>query len=706
MGFKNSEENEHQNDNSIQLKSWQDGSGGNSGINNNNSPGNNDGFTDNSNSAKEALQLQKMAESSEDYIQMKKWADSINPDDEQPSNNTIQKKENKTGLPDNLKSGMENLTGHSLDDVKVHRNSEKPAQMQAHAYAQGTDIHLGPGQDKHLPHELGHVVQQKDGNVKPTTQQNGQDVNDDKGLEKNADALGNQALKPTTQLKSQDSNSNNSISNLSNVIQQWRIEDAQKNQNNTIQKQIIQKTDASDVEDTADDVEDTVDAVEEGVDSVEEGVDTVEEGIDTAEEKVEEGKAAVEDGKAAVEEAKNTDIEGELAKINLGKTIKKEPILTVPGFSIVPYLTWGITLKPSGALNTVDGEVENAEITVIPTAKIEAGVDASLGDGSSKHLKLGLKANASAEIEGTPITWKKDFGLKGQGLFTGALTAKIEAYCKFFDLIDLSKPVFNMHVANFSVTLQDHKVTDHEFDWIWNPGEDDLIQTAGLIEWLREDNEAANKVAEMSQADIDALPSKVKALLIAQIRDAVVLTDHEDQILKLLGLVEGNNTNINQEIWLVIQEAYANDHNGQQPSGYKDVYDWLHTKMNGENKETMEDSVDSEAYFDLLLNAELGEEDSNGYPAIKLTKLNSNSLGKKISKEDQQYIIGLVRSKDFGTIFNAIINCPSGQQVHTSLSINFAQGKFTSFETNMNSTVPNYDAVDISSSLDSCKINF
>jgi hypothetical protein len=60
----------------------------------------------------------------------------------------IQKKENKTGLPDNLKTGIENLSGISVDDVKVHRNSDKPAQLPAHAYAQGNDIHLGPGQEK------------------------------------------------------------------------------------------------------------------------------------------------------------------------------------------------------------------------------------------------------------------------------------------------------------------------------------------------------------------------------------------------------------------------------------------------------------------------------------------------------------------------------------------------------------------------------
>ena len=75
------------------------------------------------------------------------------------------RKENKTGLPGHLKMGIESLSGYSMDDVKVHYNSSKPAQLQAHAYAQGTDIHLGPGQEKHLPHEAWHVVQQKQGRV-------------------------------------------------------------------------------------------------------------------------------------------------------------------------------------------------------------------------------------------------------------------------------------------------------------------------------------------------------------------------------------------------------------------------------------------------------------------------------------------------------------------------------------------------------------
>jgi len=103
--------------------------------------------------------------------------------------------ENKTGLPDNLKAGVENLSGISLDDVKVHYNSSQPAQLNALAYAQGTDIHVASGQEKHLPHEAWHVVQQAQGRVKPTMQmKDGVPINDDKGLEHEADVMGAKAL--------------------------------------------------------------------------------------------------------------------------------------------------------------------------------------------------------------------------------------------------------------------------------------------------------------------------------------------------------------------------------------------------------------------------------------------------------------------------------------------------------------------------------
>ncbi|MEM9686349.1 MAG: DUF4157 domain-containing protein, partial [Bacteroidota bacterium] len=124
----------------------------------------------------------------------------------------------RTGLPDRLKAGVESLSGYSMDDVKVHYNSSKPAQLQAHAYAQGTDIHLGPGQEKHLPHESWHVVQQKQGRVQPTMQlKGGVNINDDTGLEKEADVMGAKAIH--TQLSTNRTLHNSSNSGKQAVVQ-------------------------------------------------------------------------------------------------------------------------------------------------------------------------------------------------------------------------------------------------------------------------------------------------------------------------------------------------------------------------------------------------------------------------------------------------------------------------------------------------------
>lgn len=124
--------------------------------------------------------LQRVGLDDEEGLQMK--ADTV-----------FQQKPNNTGLPDNLKAGVESLSGFSMDDVKVHYNSSQPATVQALAYTQGTDIHVAPGQERHLPHEAWHVAQQLAGRVEPTTEVGGMPVNDNIGLEHEADVMGARA---------------------------------------------------------------------------------------------------------------------------------------------------------------------------------------------------------------------------------------------------------------------------------------------------------------------------------------------------------------------------------------------------------------------------------------------------------------------------------------------------------------------------------
>jgi hypothetical protein len=143
-------------------------------------------LANNSPQAKQAAQLQAKA----DHYASQQMSPIHN------NSNNAAGSTNNTGLPDNLKSGVENLSGESLDDVKVHYNSDKPAQLQAHAYAQGTDVHVATGQEKHLPHEAWHVVQQKQGRVQPTLQMKEKvNVNDDVSLEKEADEMGEKAMR-------------------------------------------------------------------------------------------------------------------------------------------------------------------------------------------------------------------------------------------------------------------------------------------------------------------------------------------------------------------------------------------------------------------------------------------------------------------------------------------------------------------------------
>ena len=106
------------------------------------------------------------------------------------------------GLSAQLSKGIQALSGVDVSDVRVHRNSSKPAQLNALAYAQGQDIHLAPGQDRQLPHEAWHVVQQRQGRVQATTQLAGVAVNDDAHLEREADVMGERAARSHAQAHS------------------------------------------------------------------------------------------------------------------------------------------------------------------------------------------------------------------------------------------------------------------------------------------------------------------------------------------------------------------------------------------------------------------------------------------------------------------------------------------------------------------------
>lgn len=165
------------------------------------------------------------------------------------STNNQQQEMSQSSLPQDLQANIESMSGHPMDDVKVHLNSSKPAEFNALAYTQGTEIYVAPGQEEHLPHEAWHVVQQKQGRVQATDQIQGMSLNDNSELEREADEMGAQALQrkeslsPTASVLNHCQAHSQSLCFSSAPIQRQRSEQAPFNEvDNLLGEQSIEFT--------------------------------------------------------------------------------------------------------------------------------------------------------------------------------------------------------------------------------------------------------------------------------------------------------------------------------------------------------------------------------------------------------------------------------------------------------------------------------
>ncbi|MEM7102183.1 MAG: DUF4157 domain-containing protein [Bacteroidota bacterium] len=117
------------------------------------------------------------------------------------SRGPVQKKENKTGIPDGVKNKMEKAFESDFSDVKIFPNSKKAFDFGAEAYAQNNQIHFSPGKfnpntqkgQELIGHELAHINQQNEGKVKATSVINSTPFNDQNLLEKEAELSGKKA---------------------------------------------------------------------------------------------------------------------------------------------------------------------------------------------------------------------------------------------------------------------------------------------------------------------------------------------------------------------------------------------------------------------------------------------------------------------------------------------------------------------------------
>lgn len=142
------------------------------------------------------------------------------------------------GLPEDVRGKMENAFQTDFSTVNIQKDSQQATDVGALAYTQGNDIHFAPGQfnpstqggQELIGHELTHVVQQRNGQVKPTTAVNGMPVNDNHGLEAEADTLGKKAAAAEPVSATINTTSSPSASKMEEegVKQGWGIPDWMK----------------------------------------------------------------------------------------------------------------------------------------------------------------------------------------------------------------------------------------------------------------------------------------------------------------------------------------------------------------------------------------------------------------------------------------------------------------------------------------------
>lgn len=93
-------------------------------------------------------------------------------------------------LPERIRAHHEGVSGLSLADARLFRNSAVPQKWGAAALSFRNHVFVAPGQERHTAHEAWHLVQQKQGRVPADFHMGPVGVNTDRRLELEADQMG------------------------------------------------------------------------------------------------------------------------------------------------------------------------------------------------------------------------------------------------------------------------------------------------------------------------------------------------------------------------------------------------------------------------------------------------------------------------------------------------------------------------------------
>ncbi len=142
----------------------------------------------------------------------------------------VQMKRNED-LPEDFQTKMESSFGEDFSNVKINKDSKDANELDALAFTQGNNIHFKNGEfdssskngQELIAHELSHVVQQRHRDIGTTHKENNYDVNDNEGLEKEADINAKKAVNGEMISNPFSTNQNTNSSPNTNVSQKKNL---------------------------------------------------------------------------------------------------------------------------------------------------------------------------------------------------------------------------------------------------------------------------------------------------------------------------------------------------------------------------------------------------------------------------------------------------------------------------------------------------
>lgn len=475
---------------------------------------------DNSASQAESNGSSHETQESKNFSQLQLKADQ---QDSVQQNNKLQKKANinNTGLPDNLKNGVEHLSGHSLDNINVHYNSDKPSQLKAHAIAGGNDIHLASGQEKHLAHEAWHVVQQKEGRVKPTKEIEGVSINDNKNLESEADQMGSKAQKlgeklemnHTSELQEQEPSKSEFVSQA--VAFQQETEEVA-----AVEEEIDTSTPEAEEEET------TSDSEKEPITKEGEIMSTGITYVATLDQEKETGKVEftgpneIFKGSASISKTgdegyevdSNASVTGSTPKFSGEMPLMRVP-LGVPGVFAAIDLNYGASASVTGELGfkfNLDSTGGSPSDFEVHTSKISAEANASIGvfGGVAAgvpgvgEVKVGGQGTATAKLA---AELDVDSSLNMSGKIEGEAIGKLEAVASaslFWYTKSKSIPIVEGTLGKFEKELGPVSLSEKGLETMTN------IRSYSFTRNKGDEGSAASKAEDNTEKDPKKLEKK------------------------------------------------------------------------------------------------------------------------------------------------------------------------------------------------------